>query len=182
MGNPLQRMPPANSERPWRTPDDRGDPDPTHLRVDARRRIKFIRPDPNKNYEAVVVDNQGHRGKAYKYFGWWLPSVWGFADTNGRHYALFIAHHPRYPQQMMEIRGLELVQRGELAPTYGEGNYCQQLPGGGALLVIFRYDEEDPDLPNVPAGHQDDDIAQVTRFRDGKLTDLGRLYMLRQQE
>lgn len=33
-----------------------------------------------------------------------------------------------------------------------------------------------------PAGHQDDTIAQVTRFRDGKLTYLGQLFMPEKQQ
>jgi hypothetical protein len=183
MANPLQQMLPANPETPWLVPDDRGEPDPLRLRVDARRRIKFMRPNSHGNFEALVVNNQGHHGKAYEYYCWRLPGVWVFTDTNGRHYAWFIADFPRCPQQLVEIRGLELVQRGELASTYGAGNYCQPLPGGGALLVIFRYDQDESrDLTKVPVGHQDDNIAQVTRFRNGKLTDLGWLFMPQQQQ
>ena len=42
------------------------------------------------------------------------------------------------------------------------------------MLVVFR---QQKDLKNVPVCHQDDNVARVTRFRNGKLTDLGLLFM-----
>jgi len=70
---------------------------------------------------------------------------------------------------------IRMIERGERDSMYMNSyTCCQPLPGGGALLVVFQPHR---DLNIIPGGHQYDDIGAVTLFRNGKLTDLGQIFM-----
>jgi ankyrin repeat protein len=172
--HPLGVTPPAEVKRAWED-TDAGEEDPlARVPVDAHRTIVISRPDQAGDYQAVVTDDRGRYGKPYE-LSWYIPRCRVFADTDGRRFAWFIALNRMHSQYLVEIDKLDLRERGECPSTYdSRDTYCQPLPGGGALLVLFFFCWQQPP---IPARHKDDRVGFVTRFRNGKLSEVRQIFL-----
>jgi ankyrin repeat protein len=170
----LVSSPPA-PEPTWRD-EDRTE-EPVHLTVDDHRTVIFSLRD-RFNYKAVVMNDRGRHGRPYPVFQF-VPHCRVFADTDGRRYAWFLSiqiasHQITERDKLVKIDNLELREWGKRDFTYMEkATYCQRLAGGGALLIAFHYRR----VNFIPAGHQCDAIGKVTLFRNGKLKDVGMIFM-----
>lgn len=152
-------------------------------RVDSHHWIKSLPPgkdeDDNK-YKLVVADPTGRQGKPFivetrgKF--WPSPSLQVFHDTDGSPYAFILSNTTWKMNLIVAIRGRRLVQ---VAEHYSTDFSLQPLPAGGILICGFEptHTEDRKLQEEVPVAHQDDRMAHVYRFRNGKLTFLGSIFV-----
>ena len=123
-----------------------------------------------------VVDDSGRRGEPVGPGNFFFrPAVRIFRDIDGRLYAFLKAHHRAETSGIVAIRGRSLIQVCDCDARHG--THCQPLPAGGAVIFCFQRTD---DVEGVPIGHEDDEVAEVSRFRKGRLTRLGLLFLPQQ--
>jgi ankyrin repeat protein len=149
------------------------------VQVDAHRWIDIVhlpsglQSEYHEQYAVEVVDDRGRRGEPFGADTFFFqPEVQLFWDTDGRLYAFLRGHHRSEANYVVAIRGRTLVRQCELGADYTPS--CQLLPGGGVLIAQFQSYRN---MTNIPSSHKDDEVAEVSRFRSGVLTDLGLLFL-----
>jgi len=156
----------------------------TNAQVDAHCWIKSVLlsgdslESSDRECGVVVVDADGKRGEPFEGDYYNLPQVQVFHDTDGRPYAFIQGNQRMAKNYIVAIQGRTLVQKCDCSAYYDA--FCQPLHGGGALVIAFEatYDKmEGKPIEGIPVPHQNDDMATVSRFRHGKLTDLSTIYL-----
>jgi hypothetical protein len=180
----------SESERPFAYWENKGTTLHTRAQVDAHRWIKAVHlPDIQQDMGegacgVVVVDTGGKQGKPFggdTFF--FLPEIQVFRDTDERPYAFIQGHHRMETNFIVAIQGRALVQKCDCYASYGV--FCKPLPGGGALVTGFERTTDKMEgtlLPGIPLKHRYDEMAAVSRFRHGKLTQLGTIFLPQQED
>jgi hypothetical protein len=158
------------------------------MRVDAHRWIEativgnlLLNGNDTRVCKATIRDAHGNVGPSMTLRFFWMPNIKLFVDTDGHHYACFLGHHRGEPTVLVSIRKRDMVVCGEY---YAEdGVSLHSLPGGGALLARFDrvIDRAGQMVLPVRRWHLDDDVAEIIRFRHGKFTTLGLIFLPQQE-
>jgi ankyrin repeat protein len=148
------------------------------MHVDSRRWLDAVRigettqSTDTRACRLTVLDVAGRAGKPLTLSYFFMPEIRIFADADGRRYACLLGHHRAEDEYLVAIEERSVKVRWQTDARYGAD--CQPLAGGGALITRFQRTR---DVSSVPASHRDDGVAEVTRFRHGKLTALGLIYL-----
>lgn len=120
----------------------------------------------------AVVDRNGQVGSRFgtdTYFR--EPTIALFLDTDGSQCAFIRGHHRTENNFIVAIRGHKLVKKAECWGRYSAD--CRPLPKGGALITMFYHTQE---LTGLPKTHKNDEVSEVSRYRNGRLTNLGVIF------
>ena len=159
---------------------------PAPVRIDGRYSLMAV-PFPKVKVEegegdwGVALFDHNHRlGTPFRrHIFYYKPGIQVFRDVDGRPYAFIQGHHRSEPSYIVAVRNQGLTNKAE---CYGEyGVECQLLSSGGVLL--FANERTHPGgerLKGLPEFHEYERVATVYRFRGGKLTRLGFIFLPQQ--